>query len=108
MNTTSYQNINLYVIEKVLAYPKDLMTTVANNTNLTSLVSTVQSIMVSDFNSTTNTTSNVTLVEALSGAKGFTLFAPNNAAFMAAASTLSGLTSNMTAIIDVLRNHVRL
>ncbi|EGN94291.1 hypothetical protein SERLA73DRAFT_188091 [Serpula lacrymans var. lacrymans S7.3] len=98
-NTTQYENLEILVIEAVLIPPPNITSILTNGAyNLTSL-----SPILSQATLPGNTT---TLLQALSSARGITVFAPNNAALSAAQSTLTNLTSNITALSALLSNHV--
>ena len=66
-----------------------LNSTLGNITGSSSLVSALQQ---------------ANLVQALDGSRGLTVFVPNNAAFEAAASNISGATPEQ--VVAVLANHV--
>ena len=103
-----FQGIQINAIDAVLNFPANLSTTLASIPDLSGFDTLTNQITVQvpSINSTTNETSNSTVLEVLESLHGFTLFAPNNEALKNATPTLSGLTNNMTAISDILRNHV--
>lgn len=106
LSTTTYQNLEINIIDGVINIPGTLSTVLASpSANLTGLQGIATSLMVPAANGT-----NITLLDALSvgnGVHGYTLFAPDNTAIAGAATLLSGLQSNETALLTVLRNHVR-
>jgi uncharacterized surface protein with fasciclin (FAS1) repeats len=95
---TSYQNLQLYTVSAVLEPPGSISTVLIKE-NLTILDTTLSGLSA---NSTSNSTG-TTLASVLSEAKGFTVFAPNDAALTAAASTISSLPNTSVAV--VLGNH---
>lgn len=82
-------------------YPTNLTSTL-NSRNLTALADILSSTPASN-----GTDNSGTLADRLEGMKGYTLFAPSNMALEAASQTLSSLANNMTALTNVLGNHVR-
>lgn len=100
---TSYQNLQIFVIDGILTYPGDLTTTFQSNTQLTAFAVFAQSTQVPVWNTGTNTTENVSVTQALSGVRGLTLFAPNNDAINQQIPQISG---NSTQLWDILRNHI--
>jgi len=105
-NTTSFQNIQINVVDAVLTIPANLSTTLGNSSTLSDLELIGDIVTVPFTNTTTNQTTNVTLLQFLEGAKGFTLFAPINQAFTAVSFTASQLIFNQTAIFTVIRNSI--
>jgi uncharacterized surface protein with fasciclin (FAS1) repeats len=106
-NATKFQNIQILIIDGVLTIPANLSTSIWNITDLSDFQLIGDIVTVPFTNTTTNQTTNLTVLEFLDRAKGYTLFAPNNRAFIAQDFSTSKLIKNETAIIDVLRNHVR-
>lgn len=99
VNTTTYQNIQVLVIDSVLQIPQNLSDTLANSTyDVTSVAGGLSSINIPTTNSTT-------LLDVLNNAHGITLFAPNNTA-IASANCIGGLLPNATALIALFGNHV--
>jgi uncharacterized surface protein with fasciclin (FAS1) repeats len=87
MGPTAAANLQVYVIDEVLSLPPDLGTLAGQL--FPSLAGVIQSSG---------------LLEALQGAEGLTIFAPNDAAVAAIASQLPSL--NETAVQTILANHV--
>jgi len=99
VNKTSYQNLQVLVIDSVLQIPQNLSDTISNSTyDLTTLAGGLSSITIPTPNSPT-------LLNVLNNASGITLFAPNNSA-LATASCIGGLLPNSTALIALFGNHV--
>ncbi|KAG1807371.1 FAS1 domain-containing protein [Suillus variegatus] len=99
VNTTTYQNIQVLVIDSVLQIPQNLSDTLANSTyDVTSVAGGLSSINIPTTNSTT-------LLDVLNNAHGITLFAPNNTA-IASANCIGGLLPNATALIALFGNHI--
>lgn len=109
VNTTTYGNLTIYVIDHVLGVPETLDTTVpTNNNSFTAFESILKNATLSFYNTTTNQTTDVSFFAALNtGFRGFTLFSPNNSAITSANSSLASLENNRTALNSVLFNHVR-
>jgi len=93
---TTYQNLAINVISSVLEPPGSLSMVIGMQ-NLSMLGGALSTTTTGD-----NSTSLLSVVEA---AKGFTIFAPNDAAFKAASSTISSLP-NATVVSTVLANHI--
>lgn len=108
VNVTTFENFTIYIIDHVLDLPQSLEITIpTDNDSLSEFENYLNDASLAFFNTTTNQTSDVTFFEALNtGYKGFTLFAPNNSAIIAANSTLQSLLSNRSAINAILFNHV--
>jgi uncharacterized surface protein with fasciclin (FAS1) repeats len=87
MGPTAAANLQVYVIDEVLSLPPDLGTLAGQL--FPSLAGVIQSSG---------------LLEALQGAEGLTIFAPNDAAIAAIASELPNL--NETSVQTILANHV--
>jgi uncharacterized surface protein with fasciclin (FAS1) repeats len=106
-NVTNFNNIQINVIDAVLTIPANLSTTLANITDLSifQLIGDITTVPVA--NTTSNSTTNLTVTEFLDRAEGFTLFVPDNKAFIDPAFTMSKLITNNTALLDVIRNQVR-
>ena len=99
---TSYQNLDIYVINGILDYPGDLNDTFGSNNNLTGFASVARDTEVPYWDTADNSTKNATLSEVLYGVRGLTLFVPSNQA----SADISQITSNKTRLLDILRNHV--
>ncbi|KAG2116437.1 FAS1 domain-containing protein [Suillus discolor] len=98
VNKTTYQNIQVLVINSVLQIPQNLSDTLANSTyDVTSVAGGLSSINIP--------TTDSTLLDVLNNAHGITIFAPNNTA-IASASCISGLLPNNTALIALFGNHI--
>ncbi|KAG1787952.1 FAS1 domain-containing protein [Suillus plorans] len=98
VNKTTYQNIQVLVINSVLQIPQNLSDTLANSTyDVTSVAGGLSSINIP--------TTNSTLLDVLNNAHGITIFAPNNTA-IASANCISGLLPNNTALIALFGNHI--
>jgi len=96
-NTTSYQGLQILVIDAILQ-PPPKMSDVLNSSvyeisNLTAVLSAVNA-------------SNYTLLDALDKARGITLFAPNDTAISTTQCCVGGLLPNTTALLALLGNHV--
>lgn len=109
VNSTTFGNLTILVIDHVLQVPENLQVTVpADNLSLSSFETVLKSATLSFYNASTNSTGDVTFFDAFNeGYRGFTLFSPNNSAIAAANSTLQSFASNRTALNNVLFNHVR-
>jgi uncharacterized surface protein with fasciclin (FAS1) repeats len=100
---TSYQNLDIFVIDAVLLYPADISTTFQSNTELSGFSSFAQDTQVPVWNTGTNMTEQDSVTQVLTGVRGLTLFAPDN---KATDQGLSQLTGNNTQLWAVLRNHI--
>jgi hypothetical protein len=98
VNTTTYNNTEIIIVNSVLIPPPN-MTDIFSNASyeLTALSSVLQSVSLINGSS---------VLAEVTSARGITIFAPNNGGVQAAESTLTGLTSNITALAAVLSNHV--
>lgn len=108
VNTTSFGNLTLFVVDHVLQVPESLDVTVpANNGSLASFETVLKSATLGFFNASTNSTGDVTFFDALNeGFRGYTLFSPNNTALTAAGANLSSVAGNRSALNAVLFNHI--
>ncbi|KAH8101625.1 FAS1 domain-containing protein [Cristinia sonorae] len=106
VNTTSFGNLTVWVVDHLLQIPQDLSTTIpADKISLTGVDAVLKTIQTPFFDSTTNASTNVTLFDALNtGFHGFTFFAPNTSAISLVQSQLQQL--NTTAAQTVLYNHL--
>ena len=109
-NTFTYANVTVNVIDHVLNIPLSFSQSVPYaNESLFGIKTALSQVSVPVFNSSTNSTSNQTLFEVLDqDVRGFTLFAPDTKAFVAAQANLTTLAANQTAVAAILENHVRL
>jgi len=106
VNSTSFGNVTIWSINNVLQYPQDLATTIpADNVSLSGIDTVLQTVQTPLFNSSTNSSSNVSLFDALNtGFHGFTFFAPNATAVAAVQSSLQGF--NSTQLQSLVYNHL--
>lgn len=107
LNTTIFGNIAIYIIDHVLDIPQSLEVSIStDNSSLSEFDIYLHDASYTIFNITTNQTGDITFFDSLNASfSGFTLFAPNNSAVIAANSTLQSLLSNRSAIDAVLSNH---
>ena len=101
-NSSSYQNLFINTIDGIIQPPGNLSQALSA-VNATSFLSLAQQANVTSSNG-----NNVTILDALSSLRGFTLFVPSNDAIQNASSTFSGLQNNGTAVMALLGNHVSL
>ncbi|KAI0344315.1 FAS1 domain-containing protein [Trametopsis cervina] len=108
VDVKTFENITILVVDHVLNPPESFEATIpTNNNSLTGFETLLKSATLSFYNSSTNSTGDVTFFEAINeGWHGFTLFSPNNTAIDAANSTLASLAGNRTATNAVLFNHI--
>ena len=99
-NSSSYQNLFINAINGIIQPPGNLSQALSA-VNATSFLSLAQQANV-----TSSSGDNVTVLDALSSLRGFTLFVPSNDAIQNASSTFSGLQNNGTAVMALLGNHV--
>ena len=100
---TSYQNLEIYVINGILDYPRDINTTFESNDNLTGFADLAQSTRVPIWDNGDHTLENATVTEVLYGVRGLTLFVPSNDA---STRDIPQISSNKTQLWEVLRNHM--
>ncbi|KAF9463784.1 FAS1 domain-containing protein [Collybia nuda] len=103
ISTARVSNLLICTVSDVLIPPPNLIRVIAMN-NLTSLAGVVNMATVPGFFS--NGT-NATIAEVLvaNNTRGYTLFAPNNAALESAGVGLTALAANNTALLTLLGNH---
>lgn len=99
---SNYQNLDIYVINGILFYPGDLQTTFQSNSQLSGFSDFAQSTQVPVWDTGSNSTQNMSLIQDLSGVRGLTLLAPNNQA----SSQYSQFSGNETQLWDILRNNM--
>jgi uncharacterized surface protein with fasciclin (FAS1) repeats len=99
----NYQNLQIFVINGILLYPGNITSTFQSNGQLSGLSTLAQNTQVPVWDTSVNSTQNVSITQVLSGVRGLTFFAPNNAAIAQAVPQFSG---NSTQLWDVLRNHI--
>jgi uncharacterized surface protein with fasciclin (FAS1) repeats len=104
LNATRYQNLEIYIISGVLEPPGPINTVLARQ-NLTMLSTILSQLSPANISSNSTSGANMTLATFLEESKGFTLFAPNDAALQAAASTISSLP-NTSVEAAVIGNHI--
>lgn len=111
VNTTTFGNITINIVDHVLAVPQSLQGTVPTedaNTSLSQLPTFLGAVNVPFVNSSSNSSSSVSAFNLLNnGLHCFTFFAPNDSAVLAAQSNLTALASNSTALSNLFYNHVR-
>ena len=103
LQLTSYENLDIYVIDEVLGYPSDINGTFESNGNLAGFASLAQHTRVPVWDTGDNANENATLSEVLYGVRGLTLFVPSNQASTQEIPQFSGNTTRLWAI---LRNHI--
>ena len=96
---TSYQNLDIFVINGLLLYPGNITTTFQSNSELSSLANFSQNSEVPIWDTGSNTTQQVSITQVLSGVRGLTLFAPHN-------NATEHISGNITQLWNVLRNHM--
>lgn len=103
-NTTSIRNLFISVVSNILIPPRRLGQIFEFN-DLSSLGAVFSSVDSTFYSNGTN----ATVFDALESdsTRGFTLFAPNDAALRSAGTQLRDLSSNETAVLTLLGNHVR-
>lgn len=108
VNSTSFGNLTILVVDHVLAVPENFEDTIPTNADsLTAFEAVLRDATLSFYNATTDDTDDVSFFDAFNeGYRGFTLFSPNNDALGAANQTLESFSDNRTAINNILFNHV--
>ena len=99
---TSYQNLQIFVIDGIIYYPGDLTNTFQANSQLSAFATFASSTQVPVWDTGSNSTVQISVTQDLDGVRGLTLFAPDNNAM----GSISQLTGNTTQTWAVLRNHV--
>jgi len=102
VQVTSYQNVDIYVIDGILDYPGDINSTF-DATNLTGFANVAQDTEVPIWDTGDNTIENATLNEVLYGVRGLTLFVPSN---QASTQEIPQISGNQTRLWTILRNHI--
>jgi len=100
LQKTSYQNLDIWVIGKILEYPGDIDSTFEANSELGGFSSLASRTEVRIWDTGDQTFENVTVADVLSGIRGLTLFAPSNQA------SAQEPTGNTTQLWAILRNHI--
>ena len=100
---TSYQNLDIYIIDGILDYPGDLNSTFESNNNLTGFASLAHDTKVPIWDNGNHTVENTTLADVLYGVRGLTFFVPSN---QASTEDIPQISSNKTRLWEVLRNHI--
>lgn len=100
---TSYQNLQIFVIDGILFYPGDLSSTFQSNVQLTGFATFAQNTQVPVWDTGSNSTQQASVTQVLTGVRGLTLFAPDNDAINQQIPQVSG---NNTQLWAVLRNHI--
>ncbi|KAF9269741.1 FAS1 domain-containing protein [Marasmius fiardii PR-910] len=104
-NVTSIGGFGVYAIDRVLTIPPSFSQALAASPGLSTdaLVALLNNTLITGADG-----SNISFTSFLDGSavRGFTFFAPNNAALQAAQSTLATLQGNATAVQVVLGNHI--
>lgn len=103
LQQTSYENLNIYVIDGILDYPGDTNSTFESNSNLTGFANLAHDTNVPIWDTGDHTMENVTVSEVLYGVRGLTLFVPSN---QASTQEIPQITSNRTQLWTLLRNHI--
>ncbi|OBZ79843.1 Transforming growth factor-beta-induced protein ig-h3 [Grifola frondosa] len=108
VNTTTFGNVTINVIDHVLNIPASFENTIPqDNMSLATVQTSLSAVSIPFLNASTNQASNVSLFQVLNtGLHGFTFFAPNNTAVQHAMTALQGLSSNATAIQALFQNHL--
>lgn len=89
------------IIDGVLTPPGNLTETL-NETNITAFLTFAQNVTEKSISNT-----NVSAVDVLGEARGFTLFVPDDQALQQAQQTLQQFQNNQTAQLSILGNYVR-
>lgn len=102
MQLTSYQNLEIFVINGILDYPGDINSTFESNSNLTGFANFARDTEVPIWDTGDQTVENVTLDEVLYGIRGLTLLVPSNQA----SADIPDISNNGTLLWQTLRNHI--
>ena len=102
MQRTSYENLNIYVVDTVLDYPGDINSTFKSNDQLSGFANLARDTDVPIWDTGNKSNENASVSEVLYGIRGLTLLVPSNQA----SSQFSQFSGNTTQLWDVLRNHI--
>ena len=104
MQRTSYENLNIYVINAVLEYPGDINSTFKTNGELSGFADLARDVDIDIpvWDTGDNSNENVIVSKILYGIRGLTLLVPSNQA----SPQLSQLSGNAARLWDALRNHI--
>ncbi|KAL1940559.1 hypothetical protein VTO73DRAFT_7994 [Trametes versicolor] len=102
-NTTIAGNITINIVDHVLNIPQSLAVTIpADNISLAGIDTALKSVQLPASQSGSAAFFDILNTQL----HGFTFFAPNTSAIQAAASSLSSLQSNTTALQALFQNHL--
>jgi len=102
VDLTSYENLDIYVINEILDYPGDVNSTFEANNGLTGFANLAHNTDVPVWDTGDGRIENATVAEILQGVRGLTLLVPSNQA----SSQISELSSNNAELWSILRNHI--
>jgi len=103
LQQSSYENLNIYVVDDVLNYPDDINSTFKENDNLSGFARFAENTEVPIWDNGDHVNENATVSEVLSGIRGLTLFVPRN---QASAHGFPQVSTNTTRLRNILRNHI--
>ena len=99
LQLTSYENLDIYVINEILDYPVDVNSTFEANNGLTGFANLAHNTNVPVWDTGDGRIENATVTEVLRGVRGLTLLVPSNQAS-------TQIPSNNTELWNILRNHI--
>lgn len=97
---TSYQNLDIYVINEVLQYPGDIDSTFKADGNFSGFASLARDTKVPVWDTGAHANENTSVSKVLDGIRGLTLLVPSNQA------SAQGISDNTTRLWNILRNHI--
>jgi len=100
LEQTSYENLDIYVINEILEYPVDVDSTLESHDGLTGFANLAQNTDVPIWDTGDGRIENATVAEVLQGIRGLTFLVPSNQA-----STQQFPDGN-AELWTVLRNHI--
>jgi len=103
LQLTSYQNLDIWIINGVSDYPGTINSTFNSNDNLTGFADLARNTQVPIWDTADNTNKNASVAQVINGVRGLTLFVPSN---QAASSEIPQLSSNETRLWEIMRNHM--
>jgi len=103
LELTSYENLNIYVVDGILDYPGDVNSTFGANDGLTGFANLAHNTNVPVWDTGDGRIENAPVTEVLHGIRGLTLLVPSN---QASAQEIPQIPSNNAQLWAILRNHI--
>jgi len=97
---TSYENLDIYVVDEVFEYPGDINSTLKADGDLSGFASLARDTKVPVWDTGDQANEDATVSQVLNGIRGLTLLVPSNQA------SAQGISGNNTRLWNILRNHI--